>query len=255
VHDLSGATPFFSIITAVFNGARTVQAAIDSLARQTFRDFEYIVLDGASTDGTVRILEENSSRIHCWISEPDSGVYNAWNKGLDRARGQWIAFLGADDVYLPNALDAYARWIASQPPGQDVQYLSSRVELVINGEVIRTIGSAWSWPRFSRFMTAAHVGSMHHRSLFEQYGRYDESYRISADYELLLRPRDRLRAAFLDRVTARMQLGGVSNANIQLALAEQERAKRTTGGRPAWRCRLERRSAYVRDRCRSLLWY
>jgi glycosyltransferase involved in cell wall biosynthesis len=231
-----------------------LQATIDSLERQTFRDFEHIVLDGASTDGTVRLLEQNSSRIDSWISEPDSGVYNAWNKGLDRARGKWIAFLGADDAYLPNALDEYARWITSWP-GQDVQYVSARVDLVKNGNVVRTIGSAWSWPRFSRFMTVAHVGSMHHRSLFEEYGRYDESYRSAADYELLLRPRERLRAAFFDRSTARMQLGGISNANIQVALAEQERVKRTTGGRPAWRCRLERRTAYVRDRCRSVLWY
>jgi hypothetical protein len=104
-------------------------------------------------------------------------------------------------------------------------------------------------------MTVAHVGSMHHRSLFEEYGRFDESYRLSADYELLLRPRSNLRAAFLDRVTAAMALGGVSNANTRLALAEQERAKRTAGGRSGWVCGLERRAAHVKDVCRSLLWY
>jgi len=100
-----------------------------------------------------------------------------------------------------------------------------------------------------------HVGSMHHRSLFNEYGRYDPSYRISADYELLLRPRDGLRAAFCDRVTARMSIGGVSDANVRLALLEQERAKRTSGGRPAWLCALERQTAYLKHRVRSLVWY
>jgi glycosyltransferase involved in cell wall biosynthesis len=249
-----GNEPFFSIITAVFNGARTLQAAIDSLDRQTFRNFEHIVLDGASTDGTVQILEQNSSRIQHWTSEPDSGVYDAWNKGLARARGEWISFLGADDIYFPDALEAYARWIAIQPR-KDLQYVSSRVELEKDGTVMRAIGRPWSWPGFSRYMSVAHVGSMHHRRLYEQYGRYDESYRSCADYELLLRPRERLQAGFFRQVTARMALGGLSNANVRLALAEQERAKRTTGKRTAWRCRLERRTAYFRDRCRSMLWY
>lgn len=251
---MSGATPFFSIITAVFNGAATLQATIDSVSRQTFRDFEYLVLDGASSDGTARILDDNSSRIDYWTSEPDSGIYSAWNKGLGRARGQWIAFLGCDDVYLPDALEEYARTIASLPAA-GTHFVSSRVHLIKTGQVVRTIGSAWSWPAFSRFMTVAHVGSMHHRSLFEVYGRFDESYRLSADYEFLLRPRSNLRTAFLDRVTARMTLGGVSNANTRLALAEQERAKRTAGGRSGWVCGLERHAAHARHVCRSLLWY
>jgi hypothetical protein len=96
---------------------------------------------------------------------------------------------------------------------------------------------------------------MHHRSLFDEYGRFDESYRLSADYELLLRPRNQLRTAFCDRVTAKMAWGGVSNANTRQALEEQERAKRTAGGRSQWACALERRSAYFRHVCRSLIWY
>jgi glycosyltransferase involved in cell wall biosynthesis len=250
----AGRDPLFSIVTVVFNGARTLEATIESVSRQTFRDFEYIVLDGGSTDATVAILERRAPDIQYWKSEPDSGIYAAWNKALDVARGEWVAFLGADDVYYRDALAEYARAIRlAAVPG--LQYVSSRVHLVKNGKPVRTVGSQWAWPAFSHHMTVAHVGSVHHRSLFKEYGRYDESYRISADYELLLRPRNRLRTAFLNRVTACMQLGGVSNANVQLALAEQERAKRTTGGRPAWRCRLERQTAYVRDRCRSLLWY
>jgi glycosyltransferase involved in cell wall biosynthesis len=252
--DLAGANPLFSIVTVVFNGAKTLQATIESVSGQTFRNFEYIVLDGASSDGTVALLGKNSSRINYWKSEPDSGIYCAWNKALSIIRGEWVAFLGADDVYYPDALGQYAKLINALPAGS-LHYVSSRVELVKRDEVVRTIGFGWSWPAFSRYMTVAHVGSMHHRSLFRDYGHFDESYRLCADYELLLRPRERLRAAFLDQITAKMALGGISNAHASLALTEQERAKRATGGRAAWLCALERKTAHVKDKCRSLLWY
>ena len=246
-------SPLFSVVTVVFNGAKTLAATIDSVHRQTFRDFEYIVLDGASTDGTVAILERHTEQIDHWRSEPDAGVYDAWNKALGLVRGEWVSFLGADDVYCDDALERYAAVIAGLKT--DAQYISSRVQLVKNSAVVRTIGSPWTWPAFSRYMTVAHVGSMHHRSLFEEHGRFDSSYRLCGDYELLLRPRDHLRAAFLDAVTARMALGGLSNANVRKALAEQERAKRTAGGRPGWICAFERRKAHVTDFVRSLTWY
>lgn len=252
--DRRTAAPLFSIVTVVFNGAKTVEATIESVSAQSFRNFEYIVLDGASTDGTQAILRKYASSIDYWVSEPDSGIYNAWNKALGIARGEWIAFLGADDVYCADALQHYAKAITALPDDA-AQYISSRVRLAKAGKVVRTFGSAWSWPAFSHHMTVAHVGSMHRRTFFEEYGRFNESYRVCGDYELLLRPKDRLRAAFVEQVTATMAFGGVSSMNVRLALAEQERAKRTSGGRPAWRCALERRSAYVRDRCRSLLWY
>lgn len=242
-------TPFITVITVVRNGANTIRNTIRSVAQQTFRDFEYLVVDGASTDDTVRVLESETDSIDCWISEPDSGIYSAWNKAVRMARGQWIAFLGADDSYYPTALSDYADAMMSL---SNVHYVSSRIDLAKGGEVVRTIGSPWGWPAFSRYMTVAHVGSMHHRSLFEQYGMFDEAYRICGDYELLLRPRDQLRTAFIDRITAQMTLGGISNKNVALALAEQERAKRQTGKRAGWICALERREAHVKVFCRSL---
>lgn len=248
------ARPLFSIVTAVLNGASTLESTIASVHRQTFRDFEYIIIDGGSTDSTIEILKRWNSSISCWISEHDTGIYAAWNKALALSQGAWISFLGADDAYCEDALEQYARAIAMPPP-EGTQFISSRVDLVTEGRVVRTVGSPWSWPAFSRYMTAAHVGAMHHHSLFQQYGIFDDTYRVCGDYELLLRPRAGLRAAFLDRVTVKMRLGGISNANLHLALVEQERAKRTTGGRPAVRCALERQSAFLKARCRRLLFY
>lgn len=252
--DAVRAKPLITVATVVMNGANTIENTISSVASQTFRNFEYIVIDGASTDGTLSLLEKHSDQIDYWVSQRDSGIYGAWNKAISLARGHWISFLGADDTYCLNALADYAQLI-SNLPDTTVQYISSRVQLIRNGKPVRTIGSPWAWPAFSRFMTVAHVGSMHHRSLFEKYGSFDDRYRVCGDYEMLLRPRDALRAAFLDRVTARMTLGGVSNANVELALAEQERAKRVTGKRAAWMCALERRKAHMTAFCRSLFWY
>ncbi len=84
---LENTAPLITVITSVFNGAQTLQATIDSLRLQTFRDFEYVVVDGASNDGTVGLLHANADHIDSWVSEPEEGIYNALNKGLDLGRG------------------------------------------------------------------------------------------------------------------------------------------------------------------------
>lgn len=248
----SSGAPLFTIITAVLNGAATIERTIQSVAGQTYRDYEFLVLDAASRDGTVRILKQRSDQIDYWRSEPDQGIYNAWNKGVGLARGQWIAFLGADDEFYPNALQNYAQFL-SDPGNATLQYVSSRVELVRAGGRRRTVGRPWNWRDFSRYMNVAHVGSMHHRSLFESFGLFDQTYRMCGDYELLLRPRATLRTGFLSTVTAKMTYGGVSNARPRLALAEAARAKVSSGGRPAWRCAIEYQYALAKSLVRGVV--
>lgn len=247
-------SPLFSIITAVRNGAATLQKTIDSVARQTCRDLEYIVMDGGSTDGTQDILRGAGESISSWASAPDHGIYDAFNRAVTSAKGTWIAFLGADDTYYPDALEQYRDFILKKNR-PELEYISSRVELVRHNRIIRTIGAAWSWPVFSKYMTVAHVGSMHHISLFQKYGLFDISYKICGDYELLLRAGRQLRAEFLNRVTVKMAVGGVSDHSLALALKEQERAKRFTGGRRPLLCTLERASAHLRAKVRRLVWY
>jgi glycosyltransferase involved in cell wall biosynthesis len=237
--------PLFTIVTAVRNGARSIERTIQSVANQTFRDFEYLVVDAASDDGTVRILEQCNDLIDYWRSEPDRGIYDAFNKGIRLARGEWIAFLGADDEYYPDALQSYADFLSTDRSA-GLQYISSRVELTRAGRVYRTVGKAWSWRDFSKFMSVAHVGSMHHRTLFGQFGPFDETYRICGDYELLLRPRANLRTAFLPITTARMAYGGISNLHPLPVLFEVRRAKRTSGGRPALLCLVEYGYAFAK---------
>lgn len=233
-----------SIITAVYNAAPTLEECLLSVRNQSYRDIEHIVIDGGSTDGSVEILQRHSSLLAYWVSERDSGVFDAWNKGLSAATGEWIAFLGAEDVLLPDAVLKYLTVCG----GTNAQYVSSRVRYIRPGLPDKIIGRAWSWPAFQRKMTTAHVGSLHRFDLFEKYGRYDTGYKIVGDYELLLRPGKDLNSIFVGEVTAAMLAGG--NSDCFAALKEAQQAKIRTGGRNRvwafWELWIERLKLAVR---------
>jgi glycosyltransferase involved in cell wall biosynthesis len=218
--------PLVTVITAVYNGQPYVTGCLESVARQDYANVEHIVMDGGSSDGTVEVLRQYDDRIALWRSEPDQGIYDAWNKALLEARGEWICFLGADDQFLPGAVSAYMALAARNP---QAEYLSSKVKFVHSSGYVRVLGSSWTWRKFVRAMCTPHVGSMHRRSLFERLGTYDTSYRIVADYELLLRARQQLNTAYMPVATVVMRAGGVSCTRT--ALAETARAKVAAGGR------------------------
>jgi glycosyltransferase involved in cell wall biosynthesis len=207
-------------------------------------DIELVVVDGVSTDGTQDIVRSAGSLVSCFICEPDTGIYNAWNKGLKVASGEWIMFIGADDWFTPGALGVFRN--ATAHAAVDTEFISSRVRYhALYGEPF-LIGKRWSWPAFQRHMTIAHVGALHRRSLFARLGVYDENFRICGDYELLLRARETLRAEFIDVVTAEMGGAGVSNNQLARTYDESSRARRDTGGRAPWRVSVERRWDYLR---------
>ena len=218
-----------SIITAVYNAAPTLEECLLSVRRQSYPEVEHIVIDGGSTDGSVEILQRHSSLLASWISQPDRGVYEAWNKGLSAATGEWIRFLGADDVLLPDAVSGYL----TVCHGTDAQYISSLARLVRPSRPDKIIGQPWSWPAFQLKMTTAHVGSLHRFGLFDKYGNYNTGYKIAGDYELLLRAGKNLDSMFLGEITAVVPAGGVSDRFA--ALTEIRRAKIRTGGRNRFR--------------------
>ena len=233
--------PLVSVITVVFNGRSYLEGCLESVLHQDYPNLEHIVVDGGSADGTLDILHRYEDRIAFWKSEPDHGIYDAWNKGLREARGEWICFLGVDDEFLPGAVSAYMT-LANRHPEAD--YLSSQVRWVHPSGYERTIGGPWTWQQFSRYMCTAHVGSMHRRRLYDRLGSYDTSYRIVADYELLLRAREGLNAAYTPVTTVMMRAGGISDSTV--ALEEQARAKTSTGGRNAILAAIEFRIAKVK---------
>lgn len=218
--------PLVTVITAVFNGQLHLAECLESVLQQDYANIEHIVVDGGSSDGTFDVLRRYDERIAFWKSEPDHGVYDAWNKALAVARGDWICFLGADDEFMPGAVRAYMELAARNP---EAEYLSSRVRWVHPSGYQRIRGGSWAWPEFSRWMCVAHVGSMHRRSLFDRLGGYDVSFGSAADYELLLRARGALCAAYMPEISAVMRGGGMTDDRA--ALSDANRAKIETGGR------------------------
>ena len=223
--------PLLSIITATFNSDKTLDETIFSVLNQDYTNFEYIIIDGKSKDKTLNIIKKYEAQFkkknisYTWISELDSGIYNAWNKGLKLAKGNWISFLGSDDIYLDKALGLYAKNIVLD---EDVDFIHSKVKLVNNGKVKFIVSDKWKWSKFKRYMKIAHVGSFHNKKFFEKFGLYNETFKISGDYEMLLRAKSELKTAFFDEFTAEMKDGGVSNQNVLNAFREVRNAKITT---------------------------
>lgn len=199
--------PFVSIITSTFNADKFLAECIQSILNQTYNNFEFIIIDGGSTDDTVNIIKKNESHITYWISEKDSGIYQAWNKGIKQAKGEWILFLGADDQLLPNALESYISFI-NENSDVKYDYISSRVKRVrLDGSIEGVVGLPWKWGQFKYRMTTAHPGSFHSKHLFSKFGNYSEEYKIVSDYEMLLRPGKTLKAGFIDQITVLMSTG------------------------------------------------
>lgn len=212
------------------NGAATLQRCLDSLFGQTFDEWELIVIDGGSSDGTRELLEENARRIRYWVSEPDRGISHAWNKALAETRGAWICFLGADDrFHNSEVLQRVAGPLRAAEGRYCVAYASvNRVDAF--GHVVSTDGRPWMSVRdeFRNRMAIPHQGVFHHRSLFARHGHFDEGYRIGGDYELLLRELADHDALFIpDLVAVDVATGGLSDRPETLIrmLRESHRAR------------------------------
>ena len=249
--------PLISIIVAVFNGTPTLQQCIDSVAQQTWPNRELIVIDGGSEDGTVELLNANREKIAYWISEPDRGIFNAWNKGLSHAKGEWICFLGADDyLWDERVLERMAAQLEKVP--SDIRVAYGQIMLLsAEGQQLHAVGAPWQEAKelFRQYMSIPHPAVMHRRSLFERHGKFDESFRIAGDYELLLRELKSADARFIpDIIVAGMrQGGGISSdpLNSVSVLRESRRAQRKNGLRWPGRYWL---MAAVRLYLRLLLW-
>ena len=247
-------TPLISVVTATFNAGDELLKTIQSIQNQSFTDFEFIVIDGGSTDNTLEIIKNYyPGTITHYISEPDKGIYDAWNKGLYFAKGEWIGFIGAGDLYNPDALSKYANFITGA--STELEYISSRVEIVSDeGKVLEVKGSQWECSKFKKYMNTAHVGSLHSRKLYDTYGKYDISYKIAGDYELLMRPLGKLRAGYFNEITAKMLYGGTSMTSVSLKnYLEDFRIKSETGKVPVLKARIDNYLSFLRAKVRYFL--
>lgn len=222
--------PDATVVTICRNAVAHIGGTLRSVIEQTARaTIQYVVVDGASTDGTLDVLGRHAAGIDLLISEPDRGISDAFNKGVRAAAGRWIIFVNGGDR-LANA-DAVSRAMRLARPELDVVYGQCVLETPA-GEVLGVAGKPFSARAFRARMTLPHQSTFHNRNLFETYGLFDERFRVAMDYDLLLRPRRPLRTAFLAEPVAVMLTGGVSQSDDRRAYVEY-RAAQTRNGIPA----------------------
>jgi glycosyltransferase involved in cell wall biosynthesis len=212
-----------SIVTSTLDAAGALPHTLRSLASQRGADFEWIVADGGSRDGTVDLLRGNAGLVAHWTSEPDGGVYDAWNKVLARTRGDWLLFLGAgDELAAPDTLARFAAILADAHPAHDlvygrVRYISAqgRVDLDEAGEPWEQLEGRWE---IGRPALPPHPGIFHHRSLFAHGRGFDPRYRIAGDAHFLLKHVLGKPPRYVPLPVVRTPIGGLS-MNFGSALA------------------------------------
>jgi glycosyltransferase involved in cell wall biosynthesis len=199
-----------SIIIATYNAERYIERCINSIVQQKNDKIELIIIDGLSVDNTTQIIERYNEQIDCFISEKDSGIYDAWNKGLEYASGKWIQFIGADDILLPGSINAYLYFLETHNT-DNIDFISAKSEYVNSrGKLLQYIGQAYTWEKFRRYMCISHGSTLHNKNMFRETGKYNTCFKICADYELLLRKKDKINTLFFNQFVIRMQTGGLS---------------------------------------------
>jgi glycosyltransferase involved in cell wall biosynthesis len=204
-----------SLITVTYNSAATIANCLASVHEQTYRDLEHIIVDGASTDGTVNIIKSVPNRVSQLVSEPDHGIYDAMNKGIGLATGEVVGMLNSDDqLYGPTVLEQIVQAFKSHPV--DCTY-GNLIYSDGKGKVVRTWQSKpFEHGLFAKSWTPAHPTFYCKRELYLRYGLYKTDYRIAADVELMLRFLEvhGARPHFIDHTLVNMLAGGVSNQGI-----------------------------------------
>lgn len=209
-------TSGITVVTVTYNAARVLSGLIDSLRAQTDHDFEWIVVDGASTDGTIKVIQSASDVVSKWISEPDCGIYDAMNKAVRLANGEYYLVCGADDRLSPTAVADYRR-IATQT---QADIISACVKSD-TGVVRPAKGQPWRRGQ-SAFVSHHSVGTLIRRNLHQTFGEYSRRFPIAADQYFLKRvcmsPGVRFAAA--DFVAGHYSTEGLSGSDIPGTMAE-----------------------------------
>lgn len=216
--------PPISVITVVRNGEHVIGACIESVLAQQIEGLEYIIIDGASTDGTINIIRSYGEAISVCVSEPDRGLYDAMNKGLARARGRYVHFLNADDCYYaPDTLRTLLPWLY---PGAICHAQMVYVETSGRRRLLGEPFCRMCELRASRMPQPVMFVPRH---MYEAVGAFDTKYRIAADYDMVLRLTQRFPTRFIAQPVTVMHAGGLSYQRPDLAFGESLRVARSYG--------------------------
>ncbi|MFN5664220.1 MAG: DUF1972 domain-containing protein [Bacteroidota bacterium] len=229
-----------SIITVVLNNQLFIEEAIRSVLSQSYANIEYIVVDGGSTDGSIEIIKRYQDKISTFISEPDSGPYDAMNKGIEMATGDVIGFLHADDFYSHNDVIAKMVYCLQEPDTDsvysDLEYVSRRDKNLV---IRKWKAGLLNTKSFYKGWMPPHPTFFLKKSIYKQLGGYNIKLKSSADYELMLRMLclHKLKAAYIPEVLVKMRVGGQSNrsfTNRVKAHLEDRKVWKMLGLKPRW---------------------
>jgi glycosyltransferase involved in cell wall biosynthesis len=201
--------PIFSIITVVLNGEKFLRETIESVKNQSFKHYEYIIIDGGSTDKTLDVIKEHSEHIDFWISEKDHGLYDAFNKGILMAKGKYIGIINSDDVYTVNALEIINEYFSNNPK---IDFVFGSVKKhwgILHGYRPKKIYYSWG------FYSSHSTGFFIKKESANKVGLYDLRYKYHADYDFFFRMivKNKLKgmATRKDEVTGVFRRGGFSS--------------------------------------------
>jgi len=208
-----------SVITVVYNGERTIRDCIESVVSQTHTDIEYIVVDGASQDATMDIVRSYGNRIQKVISEPDKGIFDAMNKGIQNATGDVVALLNCDDLYADSEVLATVANAFNENPDAGCAYGDL---YYVEQEDIEKVKRVWKSRVYTKglFKTGwhpAHPTFFVKKEVYDKYGVFNLTLPVSADYEIMLRflEKEHVCSVYIPKVMVRMRLGGNSNKSLK----------------------------------------
>jgi glycosyltransferase len=207
-----------SIITSVYNNKDTISEALESVLSQTYNNIEYIVVDGASTDGTIDIIKQYQDKISTFISEPDKGIYDGLNKGIQLATGDVIGFLHSDDLYQNNKV---IEVVAQAFKKNQVESIYGDLIYVKQHDTSRVVrywqSGKFSIKKLSRGWMPPHPTFFVKRKIYQKYKGFDTNFQIAADYDSILRflGKHQISTHYIEKILVKMRVGGESNKSIK----------------------------------------
>ncbi|MBB3700969.1 glycosyltransferase [Flammeovirga yaeyamensis] len=214
-----------SIITASYNNKLTLEQTINSVLSQDYSNIEYIIVDGGSKDGTVKLVESYGRKIQQFISEPDKGIYDALNKGVKMATGDVVGFMHSDDFFASNDIVSN---IARTFTNSNVDAVYGNLHYVgaeDSSKIVRNwVSSDFSFRKLRQGWMPPHPTLYIKNECYKKYGLYNTDLRIAADYELILRyfGKYQITSAYLPKTIVKMRLGGASNQSFKAIIKKMK---------------------------------
>lgn len=215
-------TPTFSIITITYNAEKLLENTMQSIFGQTYQHIEYLIIDGASTDGTTSIIEKYAHKLACWVSEPDKGLYDAMNKGLQKATGNYVWFINAGDtLYAPDTVEKIVSSL-SAPLLPDVIYgetalVNAQYQFV--GMRRLKAPEQLTWKSFKMGMLVCHQSFIVKRTIAPL---YNQTYKLSADYDWCIQCLKRSKVIYnTHQILSNFLEEGISSKNRKASLKER----------------------------------